>query len=132
PNIVLRGWGQVCGALAAIGYDAEWACLPASAFGAPFEGLRFYAVASPTGQRGEALHVLDPGPAECARQEIPEMAGAGIPDRGDGEVIRRIPDPRVCRVADGLPRGLDRLRGLGNAVVPQVAEWIGRRIVESE
>jgi hypothetical protein len=35
----------------------------------------------------------------------------------------------VCRVANGIPNRMDRLRALGNSVVPQVVEWIGRRIM---
>jgi DNA (cytosine-5)-methyltransferase 1 len=41
-------------------------------------------------------------------------------------------EPDVGRVANGIPNRVDRLKQLGNAVVPQIPELIGRAIIEFE
>ena len=41
-------------------------------------------------------------------------------------------EPSVGRVAHGIPRRVDRLKGLGNAIVPQIAQRIGETIKQVE
>ena len=41
-------------------------------------------------------------------------------------------EPNVGRVADGIPNRVDRIKGLGNAIVPQIAYRIGLCIKEAE
>ena len=41
-------------------------------------------------------------------------------------------EPDVGRVANGVPNRVDRLKQLGNAVVPQIPELIGRAILDYE
>jgi site-specific DNA-cytosine methylase len=38
----------------------------------------------------------------------------------------------IARVANGIPSRVDRLKGLGNAVVPAIPELIGRAILNAE
>jgi len=42
------------------------------------------------------------------------------------------PEPPVGRVAHGVPSRVDRLKALGNSVVPQIPEMIGRAILEAD
>jgi DNA (cytosine-5)-methyltransferase 1 len=37
----------------------------------------------------------------------------------------------VCRVDDGIPKRVDRIKSLGNAIVPACSEWIGMQIYKS-
>jgi site-specific DNA-cytosine methylase len=72
---------------------------------------------------GARLEIRQTQNAERARQE-----GRPEPCRAQ----RWATEPNVGRVAHGVPNRVDRLRCLGNAVVPQVAEVIGRAIMAME
>jgi DNA (cytosine-5)-methyltransferase 1 len=70
--------------------------------------------------------------ASCAGAEISMPASIRCVVRGV-EVSRQWDaEPDVGRVANGIPRRVDRLKALGNAVVPQIPEMIGRAIMAAE
>ena len=46
--------------------------------------------------------------------------------------VNWLPEPDVGRVANGVPSRVDRLKGLGNAVVPQVVTQLGYAILGAE
>jgi DNA (cytosine-5)-methyltransferase 1 len=122
------GLDKVLGDLACLGFDAEWGVVPACAVGAPHRRDRVFVVAySPSWGRHERPH--RDGTQAVDDTALPAPLGRS---RGDEHRGRWAPEPGVGRVADGISHRVDRLRALGNAVVPQVAELIGRMIVEAE
>jgi DNA (cytosine-5)-methyltransferase 1 len=110
------GFDAVLADLASIGYDAEWDCIPASAVGAPHKRDRLWVVAYPNSD-GESTK-----PVDDETRWLPAPTRLRWP--------KWTPDPATLGMDDGLSRGMDRrrLEALGNAVVPQVAELIGRRL----
>ncbi len=207
--LLSRGLAEVLGELAALGFDAEWHCIPASAVGANHQRDRIWIIAYP-GDRGlgrifqsqrelwcsespdawsdgEAQSMADTQSGENRRvqlkgfssnviaggQDVADSAffterestnetnaesacrqarhesidgGEHVGDANDSGQLQpqgsernewRRPsnaswwrvEPNVGRVANGVPSRVDRLRCLGNAVVPQIPEIIGRAIM---
>ena len=138
--------GPVLSELHQSGYDGEWSVISAADVGAPHLRRRWFfigwRVADSDGarlreERGrsglEQLHALGRGLTLQARpQTFP-------PRPGDLRAWERLPvddQPAICRSVDGVSEWLgdidevEALKGLGNAVVPQVAQVVGRRLME--
>lgn len=122
-------FGRILRDLAESGFDAEWDCLPASAFGAPHERDRIFLVANSKGfgmgergtQRSRNAAPLPMPSSDCGRSSTETWPVAWTEVSAD-----------ICRMGDGLPNRAHRGRCLGNAIVPQIAEWIAERIKEVE
>lgn len=109
------GWfGRVLGDMAALGYDAVWHCIPASSIGAPHRRDRVWVVAYSDEAQCEG--------GSLSRRIYQEHANARNPCWGPDK-------PGVVRTLDGVPCQSHRLAALGNAVVPQIPEILGRAIL---
>jgi DNA (cytosine-5)-methyltransferase 1 len=149
-------FGRVLGDLACLGYDAEWENIPASALGAPHRRERVWIVAyAPEIHDAEQQGIhrsrknrqpCDDGSILAHTDHLHEQGQQPslIDQKGwtrsflrpfgpcrDGAGQWEV-EPDVGRVANGVPDRAHRLAALGNAVVPQIPELIGRAILQAE
>ncbi len=121
-----RGMGDVLGTLSDLGYNAIWDTVTACAVGLAHMRRRVFIVAYANRLNGwprfrdsfareyRALQTIDRFESARARQRA-RMANPSALYGG----------------ADGLPYGMERNRGVGNAVAPDVAETIGGAIMKA-
>ncbi len=147
--LLARGFDRVLGDLAALGYDAEWHCVPASAVGAAHLRERIWIVAWP---RDRIREDVPPGEDVEEDGEDADLDGWRQPGRredrvgapwlggwlvarlrcADGRSFVSKDQPFLGRGVHGIPHRLDRVKALENAVVPANVEALGAAILDAE
>ncbi len=160
--LLVRGLDDVLGTLAALGYDCEWHCIPAASIGAPHRRDRIFILAYSNGCGSKIGHAKCCQSAVEKKTDYAVSCGTIMADADSSRLqrwhsqklskclrkrftrtsssLQRFQkqcaqwefEPGLGRVADGISSRVDRLRGLGNAVVPQIAEWIGLTFFRGE
>lgn len=121
PLLVGRGLAVVLGDLAKMGLDAEWCCLSASDLGASHQRDRIWLVAYSTGQHGVTRSGMVPGKNRRPPAQSGGLVSTPAHSKWRGGNSWSECEPKLCRVADEVAFGVDRLKALGNGQVPRVA-----------
>ena len=149
-----RGMGEVLRSLSAIGYDVEWFCIRASDLGAWHRRDRIFFMCQRADAENDINatrtadgcgcdqggYSIDEGCQFCGSDDVSYAFGergrswsSWCKNAANARQSPRRPqyrewsiEPEVGRVADGVPDRVHRLRCLGNAVCPPVAEYVGR------
>jgi len=133
-----RFFARILRELSTGGYDAEWGVISASDVGAPHIRERLWIIAYPCGKLG-TLRFFNRDFSEIINgnkhsQEWGKNWHQFEVASRPYEILRHweieFSQSPLVRVDDGFPNVVDRLRMVGNALVPQIAERIGKRIVE--
>ena len=119
--------------LSEIGYDVEWVIISAEQFGALHQRKRFFAVAYTPSRKSRRMELsgMDEKKTKAWKDPFTCEYQAQTGFRGGGYWARPTLEPPFLHVADGVSDRLARLKALGNAIVPQCSEWVGRQIYKS-
>ena len=144
------GLREVIGDLESLGYQTTWGIFSAAEVGAPHQRKRVFIMADSLGmrelQQERGLENIG-GRAAHSSQQVADSSGKGLQRRGitrnisgkesepddqfaprcnSAQIGKWEPEPPVGRVVDGSPNRVDRIRLLGNGVVPQTAAkaWV--------
>lgn len=122
--LLRRGMGEVLGTLSDLGYDAEWDIVSARDVGAPHLRRRVFIVAYNRSLRASwgSQESVQGKPSFSWCEDV-----RGVKDLRGRPTI---PPPIFRGTRDGIPDWMDRVKSCGNAVVPQVAEIVGRRLLD--
>lgn len=123
PALLSNGMGTVLADLSTLGYDAIWGVLSAGDLGYPHLRQRVWVVAHPASKRFDkhAFSIVEFS-KEAASKHKPRISLPATVDilRDGRKNFSTAPDYNY-RGHDGLSEAMDRIKGLGNAWVPNVA-----------
>lgn len=152
PAIRTRGLSRVLSEFTALGYDCRWTVVSAAEVGAPHLRKRWFLLAADTDcsdlwiqQRGSSWTHREDSLLPRTALEVGENSNANGFAKSMGHSTKRIENfvmlwtlegdswndhaRELLRMDDGIPFRLDRLRGLGNAVVPLQARVAFQRLM---
>lgn len=118
PAIRTRGLREVIRAFTEIGYDCRWTCLSASSVGAKHKRERWFLLAHSNGARFQK----ERSKQQATRLKHSCVLGNENDNWSEPEKSWWSTEPNVGRVVDGCPNRVDRIKALGNGVVPLQAK----------
>jgi len=147
PAIRTRGLKEVIGAFTDLGYDCRWTCVSAAELGAPHLRKRWFLLAhsrsersgNESGRRSGSSREKQTEPFNNGSKESLAYANkSGLEKLLEGQEKERKTafgappwsiEPDVGRVANGIQFRVDRIKALGNAVVPLQAREAFKRLM---
>lgn len=149
PMLLTRGIGRILGELAEVGYDAPWACFSGFMVGAWHKRERVFIAPNidgvrepqPEGREQDKRERISDVSEREGERELANAVRQRLQDRKDNEKKAEkqkesergvdgwewwSAEPELVRMVYGIPAGVDRIRCLGNAQLPQMAAYAWR------
>lgn len=127
PAIRTRGLSKIVSQFTNMGYDCRWTRISAKEVGAKHLRQRWFFVAHSKRKRSQGQgQFINPSNTETdSKGQAGNVVYVREPEKWQSE-------PRLGRVADGVKHRVDRLKALGNGVVPLQVETAFKRLLNIE